>query len=112
MVAKQRQIAARGQIVMVGRDIGTVVLPDAGLKVFLVASAEERARRRWLEEQTRGGSRTLDEVLAEIRRRDQIDSTRPIAPLRPAEGAIVVDSTGLNPHEVVDEILRKAGYST
>ena len=112
MVAQQRRIAARGAIVMVGRDIGTVVLPDAELKVFLVASAEERARRRWLEEQARAGSRTFDEVLAEIRRRDEIDSTRAIAPLRPAEDAIIVDSTGLNPGEVVDEILRMAGYST
>ncbi|MCA9871009.1 MAG: (d)CMP kinase, partial [Anaerolineae bacterium] len=105
-------VAARGHIVMVGRDIGTVVLPDAELKVFLVASAEERARRRWLEEQARGGRRTLDEVLAEIHRRDEIDSTRPIAPLRPAEDAIIVDSTGLKPGQVVEEILRKAGYST
>ncbi len=112
MVAQQRRIAARGAIVMVGRDIGTVVLPDAELKVFLVASAEERVRRRWLEEQARAGSRTFDEVLAEIRRRDEIDSTRAIAPLRPAEDAIIVDSTGLNPGEVVDEILRMAGYST
>ncbi|MCB0198838.1 MAG: (d)CMP kinase [Caldilineae bacterium] len=112
MVIQQQRVAARGHIVMVGRDIGTVVLPDAELKVFLVASAEERARRRWLEEQARGGRRTLDEVLAEIHRRDEIDSTRPIAPLRPAEDAIIVDSTGLKPGQVVEEILRKAGYST
>lgn len=112
MVAQQRRVAERGRIVMVGRDIGTVVLPDAELKVFLVAPAEERARRRWLEEQTRGGSRTFDEVLAEIRRRDEIDSTRSIAPLRPAEDSIIVDSTGLTPDQVVDEILRKAGDST
>ncbi len=73
MVEQQRRVAERGRIVMVGRDIGTVVLPDAELKVFLVASAEERARRRWLEEEARGGSRTFDEVLAEIRRRDEIE---------------------------------------
>ena len=73
MVAQQRRVAERGRIVMVGRDIGTVVLPDAELKVFLVASAEERARRRWLEEEARGGSRTFDEVLVEIRRRDEIE---------------------------------------
>ena len=92
------------------RDIGTVVLPDAGLKVFLVASAEERARRRWLEEQTRNGSRTFDEVLAEIRRRDEID--RPALSRRAAaDESIIVDSTGLTPDQVVDEI-PKAGLST
>lgn len=112
MVAQQRRVAERGRIVMVGRDIGTVVLPDAELKVFLVASAEERARRRFLEEEARGGSRTFDEVLAEIRRRDEIDSTRSIAPLRPAEDSIIVDSTGLTPDQVVEDILQKAGYST
>lgn len=112
MVLQQRRVGQRGQVVMVGRDIGTVVLPEAGLKIFLAASPEERARRRWLEEQARGGRRTLEQVVAEIRMRDEIDSTRAISPLRPAEDAVTIDSTGLTPEEVVEEILRIAGVST
>jgi cytidylate kinase len=108
MVAQQRRIAARGRIVMVGRDIGTVVLPDADLKIYLDASPEERARRRWCEEQDRGIRRTYDEVLAEVRRRDRIDSTRQVAPLRPAEDATTVDSTALSIEAVVAEILALA----
>lgn len=105
MVVQQRRIAARGRIVMVGRDIGTVVLPDADLKIYLDASAEERARRRWAEEQVRGITPTLDEVLADVRRRDHIDSTREVAPLRPAEDAIAIDSTAMGVDEVVSAIL-------
>ncbi len=73
MVAQQRRLASRGRMVMVGRDIGTVVLPDAPLKIYLDASAEERAQRRWLEEQARGRARPYEAVLAEVRRRDQIE---------------------------------------
>lgn len=105
LVAQQRRLAARGRIVMVGRDIGTVVLPDAPLKVYLDASAEERARRRWLEEQTRDGQRRYGDVLAEVRRRDEIDSTRQVAPLRPAAGAVIVDSTYLTIEQVVEHVL-------
>lgn len=112
MARQQRRAGQRGQVVMVGRDIGTVVLPDARLKVFLTASAEERARRRWQEEQARGGQRTLDQVVAEIHDRDEIDSTRAISPLRPAEDAVLIDSTGRTPAEVVEEIVRIAGIST
>ena len=104
LVAQQRRLAARGQIVMVGRDIGTVVLPDAPLKVYLDASVEERARRRWLEEQARDGQRAYDDVLAALRRRDEIDSTRAVAPLRPADDAVIVDSTGLSIEQVVERV--------
>lgn len=105
LVVQQRRLAARGRIVMVGRDIGTVVLPDAPLKFYLDASAEERARRRWLEEQSRGGQRTLEQVLAEVRSRDEIDSTRAVAPLRPAADAIIVDSTHMTIEQVVDALM-------
>lgn len=105
MVAQQRRLASRGRMVMVGRDIGTVVLPDAPLKVYLDASAEERAQRRWLEEQARGGMRPYEAVLAEVRRRDQIDSTRAVAPLRPASDAVIVDSTALTIEQVVEQVL-------
>ena len=105
MTRQQRRIARRGDIVMVGRDSGTVVLPDAEVKVYLDATAEERARRRWLEEQARNGQRAFDEVLAEVRRRDQIDSTRTVAPLRAAEDAVVVDTTGQTIDEVLAQVL-------
>ena len=105
MVMRQRRIASRGRIVMVGRDIGTVVLPGADLKIYLDATPEERARRRWLEEQARGIQRSYDEVLADVRRRDRIDSTRNVAPLRPAANAIIVDSTTLSIEAVVSKIL-------
>lgn len=108
MVAQQRRLAARGRIVMVGRDIGTVVLPDAPLKIYMDASAEERARRRWQEEQARAGKRSYDEVLAEVRRRDKIDSTRAVAPLRPAEDAVTVDSTALPIEQVVQRVMALA----
>ena len=111
MVLQQRRIAGRGCIVMVGRDIGTVVLPDADLKVYLDASAEERARRRWNEEQARGIDRAYNEVLTEVRRRDRIDSTRKVAPLKPAVDAIILDSTTLSIEAVVSTILEMAEVS-
>jgi cytidylate kinase len=104
LVAQQRRLASRGRMVMVGRDIGTVVLPDAPLKIYLDASAEERARRRWQEEQARGGRRPYDAVLAEVRRRDEIDSTRQVAPLRPAGDAVILDSTHMTIEQVVERV--------
>ncbi|HEX7434349.1 MAG TPA: (d)CMP kinase [Anaerolineaceae bacterium] len=103
MTVKQRQIGLRGNVVMAGRDIGTVVFPDAELKIYLDASAEERARRRFSENQARGFTLPYDEILASMRRRDEIDSTREVAPLRPAEDAVLVDSDELS----VDEVLKK-----
>jgi cytidylate kinase len=103
--AQQRRIGQRGQVVMVGRDIGTVVLPDADLKIYLDASAEERARRRYDEIIARGESADYDEILAKVIERDRIDSTRDVAPLKAAEDAVIVDSDNLNADEVFQQIL-------
>jgi cytidylate kinase len=101
MVRQQRRVAECGQVVMVGRDIGTVVLPDADLKIYLDASVEERARRRWKEELARGENSDYGAVLASTRRRDEIDSSRDVSPLRAAEDAVVLDSTELSIEQVV-----------
>jgi len=106
LVAKQRQIAADRPVVMVGRDIGTVVLPEADLKIYLDASVEERARRRWLELQDRGKDADCRAVLDAMRRRDRIDSNREISPLRAAEDAVRIDTTGVGVETVVDEAER------
>mgnify|MGYP001040357519 FL=1 len=107
MVVQQRRIAAAGRVVMVGRDIGSVVLPDADLKLYLDATSQERARRRWLERQARGESVTYEEVLAMMLRRDEIDSHRAVSPLRVPDGAVVIDTTGLTIDEVLALILRR-----
>jgi cytidylate kinase len=91
-------------VVMVGRDIGTIVLPDAPLKIFLDAPVEERARRRHSELLARGKDVPFEQVLADMRRRDRLDSERAVAPLRVADDAIVLDTTGLSIDEVVDRI--------
>jgi cytidylate kinase len=105
MSARQREIGLRGAVVMVGRDIGTVVLPEADLKVYLDASVEERARRRWHEAVTRGEAvMSYEDVLQAMRERDRIDSTRQLAPLRAAADAIVLDSTKLDIHQVVARV--------
>lgn len=105
LTEQMRAIAKRGRVIMVGRDIGTVVMPDADLKIFLVASPEERARRRHAELAARGVERPYDEVLSGIRQRDRRDSTREYAPLRPAPDAKMVDTTGLSVGEVVAKLL-------
>ena len=92
---------------MIGRDIGTMVLPDAGLKVYLMASAEERARRRWREMRNRGEEIKLATVLQEIESRDAIDSSRDDSPLRPASDAWQFDTTGLSIEDAVEAILRR-----
>nr|WP_302147851.1 (d)CMP kinase [Limosilactobacillus mucosae] len=105
MVEQQRQIAQVGGIVMDGRDIGTTVLPDAQVKVFLVASAHERARRRYEENLQKGlATQSLDELEAAIKLRDQKDSTRKVSPLTQAKDAILIDTTSLTIDQVVDEI--------
>jgi len=104
LVALQRQIARGRDVVMEGRDIGTVVLPDAELKIFLWAEPEERARRRLAE---RGGD--FQEVLAAIRRRDERDSTRKDSPLRPAPDAVILDTTGLSREQVLALALKLVG---
>lgn len=104
MVAQQQRIAQRGKVVMVGRDIGTVVLPQAELIVFLQASAEERARRRYRELLALGEKANYQEVLAELKRRDDIDSNRAISPLRPAPMAKIIDTDMLTAEQVVEAI--------
>ena len=94
LMETQRQLARRHSVIMDGRDIGTVVLPDADVKIFLSASPEDRAMRRFLELQQRGTPQDYGQLLSEIKERDYNDSHRAAAPLRPAEGAIVLDTTG------------------
>ncbi len=109
LVERQRAMAAAGGVVMEGRDIGTVVFPDAELKVFLTASARVRGERRWKQMRSRGDdSLTLDEVIAEIERRDHQDSTREVAPLRPAEDSVVLDTSKLPIGRVRQALLRLA----
>ncbi len=100
LLETQRRIGRQGRVVMVGRDIGTVVLPEADLKIYLDASLEERARRRYAELQQRGASVTYDEVLARTRARDQMDASRATAPLRPAPDAVVIVTDGLTADQV------------
>jgi cytidylate kinase len=106
MGERQRQIGLRGRVVMVGRDIGTVILPNADLKIYLDATVEERARRRYRESLARGERPDYDEVLRSMRERDRIDSTREHAPLKAAPDAVVIESTGLSIDEVVEQALR------
>ncbi|MEW9669721.1 (d)CMP kinase [Ammoniphilus sp. 3BR4] len=105
LVDMQRNMAAEQNVVMDGRDIGTHVLPNAQVKVFLTASIEERALRRYKDLQQKGHTPDLEQLKDEIARRDQLDSERETAPLRCAEDAIVVDSTGLTIDQVVDKIV-------
>lgn len=102
---QQRRIGQHGRVVMVGRDIGTVVLPEADLKIYLDASAEQRARRRFDEIVARGGTANYDEILAKVTERDRIDSTRDVAPLKAAADAITIDSDTLNAGQVLDMVL-------
>ena len=106
LVRQQREIAGRQPMVMAGRDIGTVVLPAADLKVYLDATISERARRRYSEFKNQGRTVTEDIVLEDLRRRDQIDSERAVSPLRPADDAVVISTDGLSRDEVVGRVLR------
>ena len=101
----QRKIAEGKNVIMEGRDIGTVVFPNADVKIYLDATAEERARRRVLQNQEKGIEASYEEVLEKIKERDKRDSTREIAPLKKAEDAIYVDSTNLNIDQVVEEVI-------
>jgi cytidylate kinase len=111
MVEHQRDIARKGSIVMVGRDIGTVVLPDADLKVFLRASVKERAHRRHIELQEMGKATPYDAILDNLEERDRIDSQRTHAPLRPAEDAHLLDTDDIGVEEVVERIVDMADGS-
>jgi CMP/dCMP kinase len=104
LAAPQRCIGLRGGVVMVGRDIGTVVLPEADLKIYLDASVEERARRRHAELVQRGEPAVKEEVLKLMKARDRIDSTRQVAPLKPAADAVILNSNGLDADQVLSRV--------
>ncbi len=105
LVAQQRSLGARGRWVVDGRDIGTVVFPEACCKVYLTATVEARAARRWRELEAKGSSLTLAEVQADLAQRDHQDSTRAVAPLRKAEDAWELDNGHLSLHETVEQIV-------
>jgi cytidylate kinase len=116
LVQRQRELAAgQGSVVVEGRDIGTVVLPDADVKIFLTASAEERARRRNDQNVASGLRDDYEAVLADVKRRDHLDSTRAVSPLRAADDALVVDTSDMTEPEVVAHLLelvkQRAGAS-
>jgi cytidylate kinase len=104
MSERQRHIGLRGNVVMVGRDIGTVVLPEADVKIYLDASAEERAQRRYAELCARGENANYQEILDSMRRRDEIDSNRAIAPLKPAKDAIILNSNQMSVQQVYERV--------
>lgn len=106
LVARQRELGREGGVVMEGRDIGTVVFPDADVKVFLSASPEVRARRRFEELRARGTKVTLQEIMRAQIERDARDATRSNSPMRPAADAVVIDSTVLDADQVVEQIVR------
>jgi len=108
LVAKQREFGKAGGVVMEGRDIGTVVLPNAELKIFLTASLDERAKRRHSELLQRGADGSYDTVREDIAERDRRDSTRAVSPLRAAEDAVVIDSETMTADQVVARILQLA----
>lgn len=109
LVQRQRQIAEPGRIVMAGRDIGTVVLPDAELKVYLDASPEERARRRHADFVRSGRQATETDVLQDLRRRDQIDSERDVSPLRAAADAVRITTDGMTSEDVLERVMDLVG---
>lgn len=105
LIEQQRRIGHAGRVVMVGRDIGTVIMPDADLKIYLDASVTERARRRFQEVQANGQATTYEQVLQAMQRRDAFDSTRATAPLRAAADAVIIDSTDLATAETLVRVL-------
>ena len=111
MVKQQRRIGENGGIIVEGRDVTTVVFPDADLKFYINASVEERAKRRFAEQKTRGIETTLEQVEQEIRSRDQMDESREHSPLRTAEDAIVVDTTSMTINQAVDFVLNRVEES-
>jgi cytidylate kinase len=109
LVGLQRELAeGPGSVVVEGRDIGTVVLPNADLKIFLTASAEKRARRRYDQNVAAGREDDYERVLADVKRRDHLDSTRPVSPLRAADDAVVVDTSDMTESEVVAHLTELA----
>ena len=108
LAERQKAMAELGGVVMEGRDIQTVISPDAEVKIFLTASLEERAKRKWLELQQKGISVSYEEVLYEVKERDERDKSRAIAPLRKAPDAVEIDTTKMTPEEVADKIVELA----
>ena len=105
LTAQQRKIGLQGHVVMVGRDIGTVVMPDAEMKIYLEASPETRARRRYLENLSKNiNTETYESILADIIKRDKADSERTVAPLRPADDAVIIHTDDLTAEEVAQKI--------
>jgi len=104
----QRNIAEKNSVIMDGRDIGTVILPDADLKVFLTASPEARAKRRYLELTEKGIATSIEELIAQQKERDARDSSRDVAPLMPAEDAVLLDNSEISLEETINEVLRFA----
>jgi len=111
LTKQQRRIGLRGKVIMVGRDIGTVVLPEADLKIFLDADVDERARRRFNQRIDRGEQVEFSKILKKLKKRDKIDSTREIAPLRAASDAVVINTDTLSVADVVSEIEKYAQES-
>lgn len=105
MVALQQRLASQQDMLLDGRDIGTVVLPNATVKIYLTASAEERARRRFAEMQQKGAQDSYEQVLADLRQRDQQDMNRAVSPLRQADDAVLVDTSDINFEQSVEKIL-------
>lgn len=105
MVRRQRAVGLRGRVVMIGRDIGTVVMPDAPLKLYITATPEERARRRLHDRLRRGHDDSFEAILADVVRRDHIDGSREHSPMRKAADAILIDTTGRTVEEVLAEIM-------
>ena len=105
LLESQRSLARRYSVIMDGRDIGTVVLPNADVKIFLTADERERARRRWLELREKGGEDTFEQVLADLKKRDAADSSRAVAPLAAAEDAVTLDTTELDLDESLEAML-------
>jgi cytidylate kinase len=104
LVSQQRRVSDQGRVVMVGRDIGTIVLPNAELKIFLDASVSERAKRRYRELIARGQQANYEDVVAAMRRRDKIDTGREVSPLVPAADAVIIDTSYLTIDQVLDAI--------
>ena len=107
MVAQQRRMGEKGGVILDGRDIGTVVFPNAEVKIFLTATVDERANRRYKELIEKGTKTTFEEVKKDIIQRDKQDSTRPVSPLKQADDAVLLDSTGMKISEVADFIIKK-----
>ena len=109
MTKRQREIGLRGRVVMVGRDIGTVVFPEADLKIYVIASLDERARRRFQELTDRGETADLEAIGVAMAERDRYDSSRELAPLRPAEDARLLDTTNLTLDDAVERVMEWVG---